>query len=45
MSLYWDLSPTERGLERAPGSVIWRFPQTYPQRLGDAIEGLSRKSD
>jgi hypothetical protein len=39
MSLYWDLNPSERGLERAPGSVIWRFPPTYPQRLGDSIEG------
>jgi hypothetical protein len=38
MSLYWDMSPSERGLKRAPGSVIWQFPQDYPQRLVEAIE-------
>jgi esterase/lipase superfamily enzyme len=45
MSLYWDLSPSERGLERAPGSVIWQFPAAYPQRLSDSIEGFSKKSE
>jgi esterase/lipase superfamily enzyme len=38
MSLYWDMSPSERGLTRAPGAVIWEFPQDYPQRLVEAIE-------
>jgi esterase/lipase superfamily enzyme len=38
MSLYWDMSPSERGLIREPGAVIWQFPQDYPQRLVEAID-------
>jgi esterase/lipase superfamily enzyme len=37
-SLYWDLSPEERGLVRAPGSVVWQFPDDFTQRLREAID-------
>lgn len=28
-----DKDPDERGLIRAPGDIVWRFPDDYPERL------------
>lgn len=34
LSLLTDKDPGARGLVRAPGEIIWRFPDDYPQRIG-----------
>ena len=33
VTLMYDLPPEKRGLERPPGSAVWRFPEDYTERL------------
>ncbi len=33
LSLLTDKDPAARGLVRASGEIIWRFPEDYPQRI------------
>ena len=33
VTLMYDLPPEKRGLQRPPGSAIWRFPEDYTERL------------
>lgn len=39
ISLLTDKSPGERGLARAPGDLIWRFPANYPDILSSLEKG------
>jgi esterase/lipase superfamily enzyme len=39
LGLLSDLSPTDRGLTRAPGTAVWRFPEDYGGRLRRALDG------
>ncbi len=34
-----DLRPADRGLTRAPGKAVWRFPEDYADRLRQAVRG------
>jgi esterase/lipase superfamily enzyme len=38
MTLMYDLSPAERGLQRSDGSSIWTFPPDYVERLRAAVQ-------
>jgi len=39
LGLLSDLGPAGRGLTRAPGTALWRFPEDYPDRLRQAAHG------
>lgn len=34
LSLLTDMQPSERGLIRSPGEIVWRFPSDYVDRIG-----------
>lgn len=40
MSLLTDRAPGARGLVRAPGEVVWRFPTDYPERLRSIVAAV-----
>ena len=40
ISLLTDKTPDQRGLVRAPGEFVWRFPPNYPQKLQSVGRGL-----
>jgi len=37
------LGPAQRGLERAPGDPVWRFPDHYPDNVKEVVERLRRR--
>ncbi len=44
VSLMYDLSPGERGLEQSGETALWHFPDDYPNRLRAAIAARSLAS-
>ncbi|MEE4187271.1 MAG: alpha/beta hydrolase [Roseobacter sp.] len=40
ISLLTDKTPDQRGLVRAPGEFVWRFPSNYPQNLQSVARGI-----
>jgi esterase/lipase superfamily enzyme len=42
VTLRWQLSAEQRGLERKPGGVRWQFPRDYPDRALRAVYDAHR---
>jgi len=43
MSLLYDLTPAQRGLERSDDYPVWRFPVDYPERLQRGLDAAGAR--